>query len=251
MSAPPAREAWIRLAAQAGQPPAGLLFDPRHCTGLAGPEALRPEHYGAAARRVGDGGRGSAWFVPSTCGDAVLREYRRGGLFGRLVRRRYLWRGEDAARCVREFRLTQRLRGLGLPVPMPLAAAWWRHGPACEQALLTAHIAGAQPLGVALARGEAQLPWAEAGALIARFHAAGLDHVDLNANNLLRDADGKLWLIDFDRCALGAPDPARASANLRRLRRSLVKLGGEQAGAAAHEAVLRGWRQAGGPGAPV
>lgn len=35
------------------------------------------------------------------------------------------------------------------------------------------------------------------GELLARAHAAGLDHADLHAGNLLVDARGKPWLIDF------------------------------------------------------
>ncbi|GAA5236079.1 3-deoxy-D-manno-octulosonic acid kinase [Verticiella sediminum] len=230
------------LRRQAG----GGLLVAAACSAIDTTDALRAAHYGDAAQRIGAGGRGSAWIVPSACGEAVLREYRRGGLFGRFVRRSYLWRGVHASRCVREFRLTLRLRELGLPVPAPLAAAWWRHGPVYEQALLTGRIPGAEPLGALLRHGAPDLPWRAVGALIARFHAVGLDHADLNANNLMRDAEGALWLIDFDRCTLGRPDARRAQANLQRLARSLVKLGGERQGRAAYARVQDGWQAAGG-----
>jgi 3-deoxy-D-manno-octulosonic acid kinase len=62
------------------------------------------------------------------------------------------------------------------------------------------------------------------GALIARFHAAGVDHADLNAHNILV-ADGKLWLIDFDGGEIRGTGTAWKLANLARLKRSLLKVG--------------------------
>jgi 3-deoxy-D-manno-octulosonic acid kinase len=69
-------------------------------------------------------------------------------------------------------------------------------------------------------------PWEEAGRLVARFHRAGLDHADLNAHNLLFNAQGKGWMIDFDRGALRIPATRWRENNLMRLQRSLLKLRG-------------------------
>ena len=71
-------------------------------------------------------------------------------------------------------------------------------------------------------------PWEEAGRLIARFHRAGLDHADLNAHNILFDANGRGWLIDFDRGVLRIPATRWRERNLKRLLRSLLKLRGER-----------------------
>jgi 3-deoxy-D-manno-octulosonic acid kinase len=71
-------------------------------------------------------------------------------------------------------------------------------------------------------------PWEEAGRLVARFHRAGLDHADLNAHNLLFNAQGKGWMIDFDRGALRIPATRWRERNLKRLHRSLLKLRGER-----------------------
>jgi len=68
----------------------------------------------------------------------------------------------------------------------------------------------------------------ETGRLIARFHRAGLDHADLNAHNILFDANGHGWLIDFDRGVQRIPATAWRERNLKRLHRSLVKLRGER-----------------------
>ena len=69
-------------------------------------------------------------------------------------------------------------------------------------------------------------PWEETGRLVRRFHRAGLDHADLNAHNILFDAGGKGWLIDFDRGRLRIPETRWRRDNLARLRRSLLKLRG-------------------------
>jgi 3-deoxy-D-manno-octulosonic acid kinase len=65
--------------------------------------------------------------------------------------------------------------------------------------------------------------WRKLGRLLRRFHDAGLDHADLNAHNILRDAGSGFWLIDFDQGRLRSQGGWR-EGNLRRLLRSLRKL---------------------------
>ena len=62
--------------------------------------------------------------------------------------------------------------------------------------------------------------------VIARMHGLGVWHADLNAYNILLDAQGKAWLIDFDRGRQGGISARACAANLARLRRSLQKVGG-------------------------
>src|SRR5690606_39607229 len=64
--------------------------------------------------------------------------------------------------------------------------------------------------------------------LVARFHREGLDHVDLNAHNILFDEAGKGWMIDFDRCRMHIPATAWRERNLARLQRSLRKVAGPE-----------------------
>ena len=64
--------------------------------------------------------------------------------------------------------------------------------------------------------------WQAVGAAIARLHAAGIFHADLNCHNLMRDAAGRIWIIDFDRCEVRGPGDWQAR-NLERLHRSLRK----------------------------
>lgn len=225
-----------------------IVFDPDR---IRQPEAawFDPDHWGEAARPVDAGGRGSAWFVCGPFGEGVLRHYRRGGWAARISHDRYLWQDEASVRSVVEFRLTARLHALGLPVPAPLAAAYWRTGAGYRAAILVQRLPGVRSLAQ-LIHAQDTWPWEAAGAAIARFHRQGLDHVDLNAHNILIDALRQAWLIDFDRCRL-RPAPGRwQQRNLDRLLRSLRKLRGNAVGAAVDarfEVLQHAYRQAGAP----
>lgn len=205
-----------------------ILFDR---TQLRQPEPgwFDPEHWGMAAQKVSDGGRGGAWFIDFGQGDAVLRQYLRGGLMAKFSHDRHLWRGINQVRSFAEFRLLRILRGKKLPVPLPFAAWYHRDGLHYRAAILMQRLRDVRSLAALAEAGDA--PWEAAGQLIARFHRAGLDHADLNAHNILFDAQGQGWMIDFDRSRLRIPATAWREANLQRLHRSLRKRGG-QAGAA-------------------
>lgn len=193
------------------------------------------------------GGRGNVVRRSTAAGELVLRHYLRGGLPRHLVRRHYLWTGAERTRAFREFRLLQALAGAGLRVPEAVAARYWRRGPVYRAALVTALVPAAQTLLERLEQAPAQAPMllertAEA---VAALHAQGVWHADLNASNLLIDADGAVWLIDFDRARTGIHDRGRLAANLERLRRSLRKrLPGPALAAAeaAWPALLSHWR---------
>lgn len=175
------------------------------------------------------GGRGSAWLIRHGVDEWVLRHYRRGGLPGRIIRDTYIWAGLEATRAWREWRLTYSLYKEGLPVPQPVAARVVYSGLLYKADLITRRIAGATSIAALIAAGgESRIPWGEAGRTVRRFHDAGVYHADLNAHNLLVDAAGKVYLIDFDR---GARRRGRAwkRANLARLQRSLRKLAGSTA----------------------
>lgn len=203
-----------------------LLFDRRRIA-QADRRLLDPQHWAGRGRmESARGGRGAVCFVRGEFGEAVIRHYRRGGLIGRLVRDRYLWTGEDRNRAFREFRLLAELRGRGLPVPAPLAAGYVRSGLFYRADLMTLAIPDSCTLAQVLAAGQGgDFDWAALGGLLARFHAIGAFHADLNAHNVMRDGAGALWLIDFDRGELRAPGLAWQRANLQRLARSLRKLG--------------------------
>ena len=203
-----------------------ILFD-RERVRQADIGLFDPKVWGDRARPVDAGGRGSAWFVDAPFGAAVLRHYRRGGLMAKLGRTNYLWRGARRTRSHAEFLLTRQLHDLGLPVPRPLAALYLREGLlGYRAALLIERLPGVRPLASLMAGQGQVVAWEAVGRMIARFHRVGLDHVDLNAHNILIDAAGKPWLIDFDRCRLRIPATGWRQGNLDRLLRSLLKLRG-------------------------
>ena len=202
-----------------------ILFDARHVQ-QALADWFDPAWWGGRAEPVAAGGRGAAWYVDGPFGAGVLRHYRRGGLAARVSRDTYLWRGSDRTRSFAEFRLTRALHTLGLPVPRPLAACYWREGLRYRAAILVERLPGVSSFGALAARTGESAPWESTGRLLARFHRAGLDHADLNAHNILFDAFGKGSLIDFDKSSLRIPATGWREANLARLRRSLLKLRG-------------------------
>ncbi|HKU79497.1 MAG TPA: 3-deoxy-D-manno-octulosonic acid kinase [Rhodanobacteraceae bacterium] len=172
-----------------------------------------------------EGGRGGVAFLDTPVGLCVLRHYRRGGWMAPLMGDRYLWNGRARSRGFAEFALLAALSLRGLPVPRPIAARFQRRGPYYRADLITRAIEGASTLTQAVRDRRLDAALAErVGALVARFHAAGVDHADLNAHNILVDRE-QLWLIDFDRGEIRATGTAWKLANLARLKRSLLKVG--------------------------
>lgn len=198
-----------------------------------------PQHWGGPhGATITAGGRGAAWMVSTPAGAGVLRHYRRGGAMARLFRDWYFWHGAEETRPFREFRLLQYLQRLGLPAPQAVAARYRRRGLFYQADLLMRRIAEAQTLAEILLAGQLDAALMQRiGALIARFHQAGIWHADLNAHNVLRARDA-VYLIDFDRGQVRAPADTWQQQNLARLRRSLLKLGAAAAGEAAFEVGL-------------
>jgi 3-deoxy-D-manno-octulosonic-acid transferase len=170
-----------------------------------------------------DGGRGRVWFVPGPQGEAVLRHYHRGGLVGKLLGDRYLPQPREHGRAMAEHALLRRMRAWDLPVPRPCAALLRRGLPMDRHDILVQAMPGAIDLARRLQRApQPEGVWVAIGRTIARLHAHGVFHSDLNCHNLLLDDAGQVAVIDFDKCELRAPGPWM-QANLQRLLRSLRK----------------------------
>lgn len=180
---------------------------------------FEPAWWEAHSRAVPtDTGRGATWFVGAPGAEWVLRHYRRGGAVGRWVADRYLWLGLERTRPFVEFRLTQHMCALDLPVPRPVAARVLRAGLTYTGDLITERLPALPYSSLVAKRALDAAAWRAAGACVARCHGAGLDHADLNLHNLLLGRDGATYLIDLDRAVLRAPG-RWAAANLARLRR--------------------------------
>ncbi len=171
------------------------------------------------------GGRGSVLFIRDGERHWVLRHYKRGGLIGKLLTDQYLWNGAEATRCFREWRLLAHMHGLGLPVPIPVAARYKRSGLIYRADLLTVEIPGAQTLIQRLEQVSLDTSmWQRLGTTLARFHAIGVHHADLNANNIVFDANDAVHVLDFDRGRVREVTNGWVNAVLERLLRSLNKL---------------------------
>ena len=154
----------------------------------------------------------------------VYRHYHRGGLVSRLVYDQYLWTGAERSRPIREWRLLDMLSRQGLPSPRPVAARAVRSGAIYRADVLTVLIPGTVPLSSLLGEVWGETPlWRAIGRMLARFHAAGCDHPDLTAHNVLVDAARQPFLVDFDNARLRRPGPWR-QAGVERFRRSLRKV---------------------------
>jgi len=209
-----------------GAGPDHILYEPR-ALAKPSPELFDPAYWKAEGRVEGSApGRGAVVFVRGgKNGESwALRHYKRGGQVGKLVEDSYLWLGLESARPWREMRLTSELHARGLPVPRPVAAHVRRRGPLYRGDLITERIPGAEPLADALAVAPMQpMQWLLLGKMLRRFHDAGVCHDDINVRNVLRDARGAFYLIDFDK-ARRLPSGAWQADNLARFRRSLDKL---------------------------
>lgn len=173
--------------------------------------------------------RGKALMFESRGLEMVFKCYRRGGMIGRFVEKSYLFGRLETTRMWREFQLLREMRSMGLPVPRPVAARCVRSSPlAYSGELITEKVADSKTLAETLC--EAPLDdetWTRLGKLISRFHQRNVYHADLNANNILLTSTDQIYLIDFDKSEIRSRLRSRdAAANVRRLRRSLLKLQG-------------------------
>ena len=225
---------------------AGAILCEASIAAQVGDDWFDPAYWRTAAVA---GGRGAAWRVQTPAGEAVLRHFRRGGFVARFLGDRYFWHGAEQTRSFLEFRLLQRLRALGLPVPQPLAAHYRRSSVFYRADLLTRLIPSAATLAERLIQRRIDAATMhQVGTTIARFHAAGAFHADLNAHNVLfgevssvaaAGPDGSaVYLLDFDRGELRASRDGWPQDNLDRLRRSLYKIGAAADGEARFEREL-------------
>ena len=184
---------------------------------------------------VATGGRGGAFLLSVGKGPrAVLRWYRRGGAFRRVLRDLYFgWR----PRPILELSLTEEARRRGVATAEVLGARVDRVGFGFYRGVIvTRAIEDAATLAEVLLRPsvatERDAVLRAVAAAIRTMHERGVHHRDLNVANLLivRDrGDVRAHLIDFDRAQVRREVPARVRRRaLRRLDRSLAKLNRER-----------------------
>ncbi len=131
-------------------------------------------------------------------GPVVIKHYRRGGLPGKLIKRRYFWRPKT--RGQKEYELLHRVRQAGVQAPEPVAFAY--RGRLFYLAwLITRQIQ--QPLSLARislkdeARARQLMKSVAAQILLLVDH--GIRHVDLHPGNVVVDPQDRVFVLDFDR----------------------------------------------------
>lgn len=169
-------------------------------------------------------GRGTVWFVKSTLGPLVLRQYRRGGVMAKFNKFKFLSEPLDSTRPYKELALLETLHAMGLPVPQPVAGMVRREGLLYEAWLLTHQIPNAQDLYEVLQnRSLSTAQWQDIGSTIQMFHQRNVFHSDLNCHNIMLDEQNNVWLIDFDKCSINPELKNWKKQNLERLKRSFDK----------------------------
>jgi 3-deoxy-D-manno-octulosonic acid kinase len=182
------------------------------------------------------GGRASVFLLSVEQDSWVLRHYRRGGFIANISADRYIWTGESRCRSFAEWRLLARLRSLGLPVPIPVAARYVRGTLTYTADLITEFLHDTISLAKAMTSAQVHEPvWHSVGRTIASFHAQGVHHADLNAHNVMlrlpschselesTSHTADVFLLDFDRGQIREPGEWEADV-LARFRRSLEKV---------------------------
>jgi 3-deoxy-D-manno-octulosonic acid kinase len=170
-------------------------------------------------------GRGIAYAcsLPSfATGRVVVRHNWHGGLFAPLTRDWFL----SPTRAPHELAMAHALARLGIPTPTVMAYVLYPPGAIVQRAdVCSLELSGSADLAKILSRdGEPARHGALAATseLVAQLARAGVRHHDLNAKNVLL-SNGKAFVLDVDRVALGVAPDAALDANLARLTRSLRK----------------------------
>lgn len=204
-----AQTLWVDPACfEAAEP---CLFDPSWWQQQGGSQAV-----GA--------GRGQLHRVHDDRGQYLLRHYYRGGLMARLSRDVFLAQPLGRTRAMAEFSLLARLRARQLPVPKACAARHIRHGLFYRADILVALIPQATDIARMMhqVRALTTQEWQALGQSVRALHDEQVFHSDLNCHNLMLDANGRAWIVDFDKCGFRAGEKWK-SGNLERLLRSLRK----------------------------
>lgn len=170
-------------------------------------------------------GRNDACFFSWKNHDLVLKHFSRGGLIAKLFKDTYFGFRPNKTRSWLEWQLLCDLYQHDFPVPRPVVARASVKSGFYRADLITVRIPDSSTLADVIKKHPVSRSlWHEIGTCIRSFHNYGLYHADLNANNILIDSSGHVFLIDFDRCKILRSTGWWKKNNLKRLHRSLIKI---------------------------
>ena len=174
-------------------------------------------------------GRGGSIKIYLDGNPAILRQYLRGGMFTRVSTDRYLWLGRGRTRAWREWSVLKLALEADMPVPTPLGICVCRNGLSYRAAIITAYIENSETLAERIVhRALGHETWHRLGLLLKQFQEQNFRHADLNANNILIDLQQRFYIIDFDKARIMNSLDDWQWLPLRRLQRSLEKIGRQQ-----------------------
>jgi 3-deoxy-D-manno-octulosonic acid kinase len=200
-----------------------MLFDAEHFSAPT-PKMFSSQYWQSQNAITGQAiGRGTTYFFQHNKNEYVLRHYRRGGLIGKVLSDQYLYTGLEQSRAWQEFKLLQYMKTLDLNCPAPIAAMLDKTGLYYQSDIISTKIHCAQDLHhLLLEKSLTADVWQKIGQTIAKFHNHQVYHHDLNIHNIMLDAENRVWLIDFDKCAIKQGNNWKES-NIARLKRSFEK----------------------------
>ena len=171
------------------------------------------------------GGRGQTLlFTNKESNSLVLRHYFRGGLMGKCFKDYFFIFEKHAHRAFDEYNLLNFMYKNGLNVPKAIIAREISYGFYLRQDIVIEQIEKSNDLAnIICERHLTNTELKNIGKCINKMFSLNIDHTDLNLRNILLDNNGKVYLIDFDKCYKSNLSFKRKCAILERLLRSFKK----------------------------
>ena len=134
----------------------------------------------------------------NTIGSVAVKYYHRGGIVRHFIKKRYLKCGKT--RSQKEYELLQKVRGLGINAPEPIAFAY--RGRLFYQAwLVTKEIKQHQTLAKLSLSNKKRTRFIMENIIeqVSTLIKNGILHVDLHPGNVIVDNQDMVYILDFDK----------------------------------------------------
>lgn len=169
-------------------------------------------------------GRGQTLLFCAKDKHLVLRQYRRGGFFGKFVKNTFFVFDTFQHRAFDEFRMLSNMLNMGLPVPTPAVAREIKTPFGIKQDIVIQRLSGYKDLSYFIKeRSLTDDELVSIGKTIKRFFDNNILHTDLNIRNILLNESGSVYIIDFDKCFIKTMQKDDKEKIINRLLRSFIK----------------------------
>ena len=176
------------------------------------------------SKTISCSGRGQTLLFSKDRRDLVLRHYRRGGFFGKFVKDSFFTFEKNAHRAFDEFKLLDYMLSKGLPVPKPVIAREIKGFFSVTQDIVIERLNGYKDLSYVISKRElTETEYTNIGKTISLFFKENILHTDLNIRNILINEEGRVAIIDFDKCFCTKLSKDMKISMINRLLRSFKK----------------------------